>query len=323
MRITGRLLFSIAATVLVAGCQTAQPAPSTPVQASPVRSTPVLTTPVASGFDGTFLYYRAQPSSRLVRLSGTNTRTVLSGTPAWAAELSPDGRSISYVSDDGILMAGPVGGKARKLRSGVVTVGYGPAWTGDGRSVMVAVSEGDRWVPGTVRIDGGRFTPLPASLSEGIHHRPTPDGSRVFWSDGRCAILSGRADGTDVRQVPVLGLDADSSENPRRLRACDIVSLNPDGSRMTVDLHRGNDTDGDIGGSQAASAVVDTATGRALRLPISGEVRQALYRADGTLVVRTVAGGKGRLILLSAGLEVLAERDEPALSAELNLHDAA
>ncbi len=94
--------------------------------------------------------------------------------------------------------------------------------------------------------------------------------------------------------MPVLGLN-NTADNPRRLRACDIVSLNSDGSRMTVDLHVGNDTDGDIGGSRLADTVVETATGKVLPLPVHGAVRQVLYLRDGTLLVRSGPETFGRL----------------------------
>jgi TolB protein len=336
-------LVAVAGTVLLTGChggsrQDAAPATATTATA-PASDTPApaTTTPAAAQpadqpattrtINGKLFYVAkdstARTHSRLYRLDGSRLRTVLSGSGILNVEASPDGRHLAYILSNGDLMVSGADGSApRKLRSNAVTAGFGPTWSGDGTRVVTAVNIGaQRWQAGTVRISDGRYAALPRAIQDNIHYRLTGDGTRYFYSDGRCSILSARTDGTRIRKVPGLGLDATGAANPRRLRACDIVSLNRDGSRMTVDLHVGNDTDGDIGGSRSADAVVDTATGKVVALPVRGTVRQALFLNDGTLLVRSGSAGRPVLTLLSSTLAVLATRTEPASVRDFVLVD--
>lgn len=267
------------------------------------------------------------PGSRLYRVRGSARTAVLSGLKAYAAELSPDGRHLVYVDesagpDKAVLMVARADGSgARKLRSDVANIGYGPSWSPDGTRILTA-RRGDRMPVGTIRVSDGRFTALPKSLQDGVHHRWTGDGERIVWTSGDCKVMIGRSDGTGIRRVPVLG-DENSSTNPRKLRVCDIVSTNRDGSRITAKLSQGDDANGDIGGSQWASAVIDTTTGKPLPLPVRGSIDQALYRTDGTLLVHTQAGGKQTLTLLSRDDKVLARMPAPAGAKGLSLHDYA
>jgi TolB protein len=203
----------------------------------------------------------------------------------------------------------------------VTLVGFGPSWSPDGTNLLTAVVVGDQeWREGTVRASDGTFTALPKALRDGVHHRWSADGERIAWTSGECVVWHGRADGTDVRKVPVLG-DPSSATNPRKLRACDIVSVNGDASRLTVALAQGNDSNGDIGGTQWANAVIETATGAVLALPVRGTVVQALYRTDGKLLVVTEAGGRTTLSLLDANLRVVATMPQPRGARGLSLHD--
>jgi TolB protein len=325
---TGLAAGAITGALLLAGCHggsqlgsaTEAPAATT---ATPSASSPA--TPAASSattITGTLFYDAADPRHdwKLVRLRGTGIQTVLTGDGAALGEVSPDGRRVAYVTGDLDLMVRNVDGSgARKLRSNVIDAGYGPTWTADSTAVVIGIeSSSGQPQPGILTVADRKFVPLPKSI-DGIHSRLTGDGKRVFYSDGECAILSARVNGTGVKRVPVLGLDG--TANPRRLRACDIVSLNRDGSRMTVDLHTGNQPDGDIGGSQVANAVVDTATGQVVALPVRGKVRAALYRPDGTLLVRSASGGTRTLTLFSARLTVLARMTEPAAVKAFELRD--
>jgi TolB protein len=315
----------VAGALLLSGCHggsrpDSAPAPVPPsASASDPATQPAVRPAAAATIDGT-LYY--SDGDRLYSLAGVNRTVVLKGSGVNSVEVSPDGKHLAYVLGNGDLMlANADGTQARRLRPGMVTAGFGPTWSSDSSRVVVARTVGEQtWQAGTVRLAGDRFAALPAAIQGQIHYRLTGDGRRYFYSDGQCAIFSASVDGTAIKKVPVLGL-TDTATNPRRLRACDIVSLNADGSRMTVDLHVGNQTDGDIGGSQAANSVVDTATGTVLRLPVPGTVRQVLYLHDGTLLVRSGSAAKPVLTLLSASLEVLATKAEPASVKSLVLLD--
>ncbi len=335
------------AGLLVTGCHggsrpaTASPA-SAPAPVSDLGSAPApVTTPAAAPENnarpattiaGTFLWNTRDLSGggKLFRVRGAARKTVLTGTGVYAAELSPDGRRLAYLDDGAagtgtadLMVANADGSGARKLRSDVTYVGFGPSWSPDGTKLLTAiVAGGQEWRKGTVRVSDGRFTPLPKALQDGVHHRWSGDGRRIAWTADECVVWHGRTDGSDVRRVPVLG-DPDSSTNPRKLRACDIVSVNPDAGRMTVGLAQGNDPNGDIGGTQWANAVIETATGKVLPLPVRGKVVQALYRTDGNLLVVTEAGGRTTLTLLSPDHRVLAAMPQPAGAKGLSLHDHA
>ncbi len=58
--------------------------------------------------------------------------------PATAFALSPDGRSVAYVSDHGLFVADLHGGAARAL----VPDAWGPAWSQDGTRIAFLVSAG-------------------------------------------------------------------------------------------------------------------------------------------------------------------------------------
>ena len=336
----------LAGGLVLSGCHggsqpvTAAPpaSPATVATGSAPTSAPPVAPKPATTIAGTLLYrYVSQSGSdkdRLVRLRGSRTTTILTGDGVYAAELSPDGKRIAYIdtpdagfeSASGSLMVAKSDGTgARRLRSNVVTPGFGPSWSPDGTRLAIATyrdQEPDTWTKGTVRVSDKKFVALPKSLQDGIRYRFSGDGRRYFYQDGQCRVLSAKVDGTDIRTVPVLG-DEDSSKNPRRQRACDLISVNHDGSRVTVDLVVGNGTNGDIGGSQQANAVVETATGKVRAIPVGGKIKQALYRTDGRLLVSSEKGGKRTLTLFSPDDQVLATMSEPASVKELELHDYA
>jgi TolB protein len=326
----GLAVGAITGAMLLAGCHggsrphAALGAPTATPPTTAPEVTPAADVRPAATIPGTLFYdlVDSGDNEKFVKLRGISTQTVLTGYSGYTAEVSPDGRRIAYVTDASRLVVANADGRdARTLRSDVLTAGFGPTWSSDSTTVLIGLDGGSGKVRiGTLRVADRTFTPLSKRIT-GIHPRLTPDGRRVFYSDGRCAILSAKVDGTGGKRVPVLGLDNDSSVNPRGLRACDIVSLNRDGSRMTVDLHKGNDTDGDIGGSTVANAVVDTATGKVVALPVRGTVIAALYRPDGTLLVRTLSAGKRTLTLFSPTLAVLARMAEPAAVKAYNLRD--
>jgi hypothetical protein len=291
------------------------PAPATP---APARSVPSHRPEQARSINGRLYFFATGSSTEYSVWTGSGLDYLLdTNAAAWNAEPSPDGKHLAYVQDNKLMLSDADGKHARALRSDAIEVGFGPTWSGDSaRIVYGRTASTNQWEAGTVRISDGRYTALPRAIQGGIHYRLSGDGSRVFWSDGQCRILTADADGTHIAKVPVLG-DTSSVTNPRRLRACDIVSVDRTGSRMTVSLHKGDEPDGDIGGSQAADAVIDVGTGTVRALPVAGTVRQVLYLRDGTLLVRSGA----TLTLLSADLQVLAKRAEPAPVRDMVLRD--
>jgi TolB protein len=328
-KITTGIAGVVAGALLLSGCHGGNRpagAPATPPSSPPPASAPTsapapVTNPVVAATINGTLYYSSD-NEEFYKLAGSKRTLVLTDAGVYTAEVSPNGALLAYVRSNGDLMVANSDGKrARLLRSHMVQGGFGPTWSADSSRVVVARAVGEQgWQAGTVRVGSTAFTALPKAIQGHIHYWLTADGRRYFYSDGRCAIYSAKVDGTGIKRVPVLGLD-ETADNPRRLRACDIISLNSDGSRMTVDLHVGNDTDGDIAGSQAANSVVETATGKVLPLPVHGTVSQVLYLRDGTLLVRSGSSARPVLTLLSADLRVLATKTEPASVKNLRLRD--
>lgn len=326
-------LTALAGLLLAGGCGSAAAAPP---PAGPGTSGPAiaLTTPAAGparsidGLPGSLYYLQEGDDApeKLVRLNlGGRLTTVLAGDGAFTAEVSPDGRKIAWVDDDFDLNVADADGRHAKRLLRDVAGGYGhdPVWSADGTRILTGVSDdGDPTDgdirPVVVRVADRSVTDLPQPIRGNLRYRWSGDGREVFFTDGQCRILHARADGTAVRTVPVLG---SPTGNPSQMRACDIVSVNPDGSRITVPLHVGDEPDGDVAGEQVADAVVDTATGAPVPLPVRGTVLGALYRADGTLLVRAEAGGARTLTLFSPAGAVLAEVAEPASLKAYSLYD--
>jgi TolB protein len=277
------------------------------------------------GLPGTLYYFDERAGLRRLNLGGTLTTVVRDG--AYTADVSPNGRRIAWV-DSGfdLKVAGADGRDAKKIAAGVAGgYGFDPVWSADGTRVLTGVAGRDGQVdieadPAVVSVADRKITKLPAAIGDGIHYHWSGDGTRIFFTDGECRVFGAAADGTGKRKVPVLGED-DTVANPASARACDVVSVNHDGSRISVDLHVGQEPDGDIAGTRVADAVVDTATGKVQPIPVAGAVLAALYQTDGRLLVRSEAKGVRTLTVLSPAFEVLATVPEPAAVKKLALYD--
>ena len=331
----GLTVGALAGAVLLAGChggsrQHTAPAPDASAPAAPATTAPA-TSPAVSPPAGVIkpattilgtIFYSVSPD----RYYRSNT-TILRGAPLNAAEASPDGRQIAYV--DHLQSDGTAGdlevktlttGQVRKLHSHIASFIFNPSWSPDGTRLVTAISTGpDRWQAGTVRVSDGAFTPLPKPLQNGTNFRFSGDGKQFFFIRGECVVYHAGVDGTGIKRVPRLG-DRNSGVNPGFVRACDIVSVNRDGSRITVDLKAGDAANGDTG-DITADTVIDTATGRAVSLPVRGKVIGVYYRPDGTLLVRTLAAGSRTLTLLSPAGDILARAAEPGWAKAMDLHD--
>jgi RNA polymerase sigma factor (sigma-70 family) len=150
----------------------------------------------------------------LFRPDGTG-RTESTTPVPFGRQLSPDGKSIAYISssgDEAVYVADADGKNARKV-SPDKAVAASPGWSPDGRRIVFAARRGEQWQVYVVDRDGGNVRQLTAS----------PHGASMpkFAPDGRLAYLSWHqrqgklqpadlviADGTDskavVGGVPVL-----------------------------------------------------------------------------------------------------------------------
>jgi TolB protein len=195
--------------------------------------------------------------------------------------------------------------------SDVVGLGHEPAWSPDSRRLLVArlADSGDGVTYGVVDVASGAFTPLPQQI-QGIHPLWSADGQHLGYMTGTCQLLVADADGRNARMVPVIG-DPDPAVNPQRRFGCDVYSISPDGSLMAVDQAVGDEPWGDIGRNLAADAVIDTRTGAEVALPVSGQIRAALFLPNGEVLVRSTDGDTFTLTLLNPDLSIKTQVSEP------------
>ncbi|MEV4344243.1 hypothetical protein AB0J83_07180 [Actinoplanes sp. NPDC049596] len=223
-------------------------------------------------------FYRA--GGTVVKLSPADgrTRTVLTGTTS-AVGISPDGDHLAYVAD-GALMVGPAapGRPAQPVATGVTASDQAPAWSPTGDRLLVTLAG-----PGVLDLASREITPLPEGLTAGQHFRWSGDGNKLVYATSGCGLGVAGSEDQSGTAVPVLG-DTQVADNPDGLAACKATSVDATGERVTVPLQT---TGEDAVGTDTADAVVDTATGDLVRLPVPGSVVGAVFDADGNLLVRT------------------------------------
>jgi TolB protein len=260
-----------------------------------------------AGIPGT-LFYETEDGALLRRtVAGEMLPT---GHDAWRLDISADGKRLAMTEDDGdVLVTDGVGQTPRRIYRGAAPDGYGPVWSPDGTTLVIGRQVTEENVRlGLLDVGTGRFTALPG-LTEGLHPRFSGDGRRIAYLDD-CRLLIAPVDGGAPTVVPVVG-DQNRKNNPSGSYACDVLGVNTDGSRVAVDLKGADEPAGDIVGDLTADTVIDTATGAAVGLPVNGEVLAAIFRPDGSLLVRSRKGDTTRLTVLSAAGEQIAQAVEP------------
>jgi TolB protein len=239
--------------------------------------------------------------------------------PTAGGEMSPDGKRRAFVEEDGdVMVTDGEGQTPRRIYRHAATMGYGPVWAPGGTTLVIGRQVSEEKVDlGLLDVGTGRFTALPG-IKAGLHPRFSGDGRRIAFMDD-CRLLLAPADGGDPVLVPVIG-DQNRKNNPSGSYACDVLSVDADGSRITVDLKGADEPAGDIAGDLTADTVIDTVTGAAVALPVNGEVLAVLYRPDGSLIVRSRKSTTTLLTVLSPTGEQIAQVVEPS---KLKDHDLA
>jgi TolB protein len=276
---------------------------------------PVLPVPrsrMLADLPGHVFYQERSARPDVVRLAPSDggTGTVLAGAPS-PVGISPDGAYLAYEQDGTLLVADTRGGPARQLATGVRTSGQAPAWSPDGNRLLVAAA-----APAILEVGSGVLTPLPQGLGHGRQFRWSGDGSKLVFATSYCGLQVAGSGDLAGTAVPMLG-DRQPADNPDGLAACHPTSVDVTGGRVTVPLQTTGATGDD--GSTTADAVVDTATGAVLALPVTGTVVGMVFDARGNLLVRSVRDGVRTLSLFGPDGELLVQAGESPALRDLDL----
>jgi TolB protein len=269
------------------------------------------------GLPGT-LFYVTPNGDTLVRIAVDGKRPVMaSGFEDWRGDVTPDGKRIAYVADDATVRVIEAGTRRSLAVSGGEDPTSLPSWSPDGTRLLLDRKDfgGSQARPGVFDVESGTFTPLAVT---GHHLRWSGDGRSIVYATDDCRLMVAASDGTNPRQVPVLG-DGDRAVNPSGSYACIPVGASADASRVAVTLHSGDASQGSGTDDGPADSVIETATGQAVPLPVEGLVNAALFRPDGTLLIRSDDDGDTTLTLLSAADTIIARVIEPATLRDYTL----
>ncbi|MFC0029702.1 PD40 domain-containing protein [Micromonospora chaiyaphumensis] len=289
-------------------------------------------TPAGGPTFGRLIYGPAQVSdSPTVRLRswrpGGGQPTSLAALPEiWAlsnASVSPDGRRLAWVErgfdgkDVGKLYVSDIDGSNKKsMASDVDEYCITPTWSPDSRHLLF----------GTMQANGGYDR---AGVLDTLSERHTvqwwssrPEACHAIWSaDGRTIAMNTDAgvalyDTSGRKQRAVPGLSAAGAWQSHQ-----VTSLAPDATRIALfRIRKGMDA-GDVGRLLRVNAVLETATGKVVDLPLGGrDLKQVFFQADGSMVVRVEDGdGRVQLLLVDATGRKVAEQPEPAALRDAQL----
>jgi len=272
-----------------------RPRPQAPSSSKP-RSTSLAALP------GQVFYEDAGADGDLVRLTGDGeAETVLSAAFSTVG-VSPDGTRLAYVSDGQLMVVSTLGGEPQQVYAGTASADQAPAWSPDGGKLLIDASD-----PGVLDVATGALTPLPSGL-DGEHFRWSGDGSTLVYATPSCGLEVADVNGQTGTPVP-------TAEEKQGEAACRPVSVDTTGDLVAVQTEETAKEDTDA----PADAVLDTATGEIVDLPVPGTIIGAVFDAQGNLLVRSVQNGRTRLSLFDPGFTLLMQAREPAALKGLDL----
>jgi len=235
----------VAGALALAAC--GNKAPTTTGSSSPTSAAAVATTesgtplPTATG-PGTIAFIRVSGSGSdvyTIRTDGTGLKQ-LTNTPENEnmASWSPDGKKIAFVRWLGKKAGGYAGvydftratvwvmnadgSHQQRLTRPQVKGAYGPAWSPDGRRILLDKWEGNyNWNLAVMNADGSGLTKLTDDPAPRIMTSWAPDG-RIFFNDGPGMIYSMNADGSGLKPITY---------------APGYYSVSPDGKWLAISDH--------------------------------------------------------------------------------------
>jgi TolB protein len=278
-----------------------------PARPRPARSTTKPRSTTLADLPGHVFYAQPEGDGRLVRLTpGAGPETVLA-EPYATVGVSPDGSRVAYVANGSLMVADLGGGEPQQAYAGIASAAQAPAWSPDGARLLINAAE-----PGVLEVATGVVTPLPSGL-DGRQFRWSGDGSTLVYAADGCELRVAETDAESGTAVP-------ESADPEGRNACRPVSVDATGALVAVQL--GESPAGPSAKDSAvapADAVLETATGDIVDLPVSGTIIGAVFGPDGNLLVRSVSKGKRRLSLFAPDFSLLLRAREPAALRGLSL----
>jgi Tol biopolymer transport system component len=265
----------------------------------------VVTSPSASGTGGsgvtgrTFPLYYLDPNQRAGRvkrwdgpgIQPVDLPSAFVGNPL-NANVSPDGHFGSYVDGNAVLHVVDLRtGQVVLTRNHVDPEAIEPVWAPDSHRLLIGdITKGpnDEEVGGVFDVTTRAFTPL--QRLRPYHPTWSPDGTKIAYVEGGGTVFTADADGSNQQRVPGLG-------QPGPRSSFDVESIGPGGTYIALWIVYPGMTAGDIARGMKINAIVDSRTGQPQSLSGYGNVEQALFRTDGSMVLRVKDGGTHRILL--------------------------
>ncbi|NJC68802.1 hypothetical protein HC031_03535 [Planosporangium thailandense] len=309
---------------------TPEPQPSSPAPEPTTPEPSASSTPAASESGATVtvgpLYYgdlSPDPSGFVVSwLPGDTQSKAIAKLPVdfavtFNVNVSPDGRWVSYVRGDtsALHLVDVRTGRDRVLREHVDGQCAEPAWSSDSRRLLVSVSaDGSANArQGLIDVTTGAFTPL-ATAIQGCHLTWAADGAAIGYADGNGKIFVAKPDGSGQRAVPGINNFGTPPYSGH------LESVSPQGRQIALWLSDGTTPVGDVSRGLYSNAVIDTRTGQKVKLPVpDSRLLQALFRGDGSMVLRVKGDQHNQLVIVSADGAELNRWDEPAALKNLTM----
>ncbi|MGC4744973.1 TolB family protein [Micromonospora sp. DT201] len=236
------------------------------------------------------------------------------------ASVSSDGQRVAWVDSDGnsnnLFVANADGSNKQKVRSDVDPYCVTAVWSPDGRQLLFRETKAnDAGGPGRYGVLDVRST------AKTVRWWTTePDACHALWSaDGQTIAMNTNlgvtlygTDGTTRRVVPGFSLDG--------WRSNDVASLSPDGSQIALLRKKAGGDAGDVARDLRVNVVLDTKTGKEIRLPLGGRgLRQVFFQADGSMVVRVQDASGYALLLVDEDGRKVSETVEPSSLKDMQI----